>query len=112
MRAGQSAYRSEFRNITERKENVRTAVGYIRVSTDMQATDGLLWMRRLPDRAVLCDVRNQAGADSQRCPSERSQRPRTASSASDLQKGSRCSRRAKVDLIVPFDQALCEVYER
>src|SRR3954466_4745751 len=39
MKAAQSSYKVEQRDITH--VMVRQAVGYVRVSTDMQATDGL-----------------------------------------------------------------------
>lgn len=41
MKAAQSTNRIESRDITNDNVKMRKAVGYIRVSTDMQATDGL-----------------------------------------------------------------------
>ena len=41
MKTAQSAYRIESCDITGSDKVVRRAVGYIRVSTDMQAADGL-----------------------------------------------------------------------
>ena len=41
MKTAQSAYRIESRDITGSDKVARRAVGYIRVSTDMQAADGL-----------------------------------------------------------------------
>ena len=41
MKTAQSTYRIESRDITSDTVKMRKAVGYIRVSTDMQAADGL-----------------------------------------------------------------------
>ncbi len=41
MKTARSVYKNHDRDITSGKDSVRRAVGYIRVSTDMQAMDGL-----------------------------------------------------------------------
>ena len=41
MKAAQSSYKASSRDITRGNVATRSAVGYIRVSTDMQAADGL-----------------------------------------------------------------------
>ena len=41
MKTAQSTYRIESRDITSDTVKMRKAVGYIRVSTDMQAADAL-----------------------------------------------------------------------
>jgi len=114
MRAGQSAYRSEFRNITERKESVRTAVGYIRVSTDMQATDGLSLDAQTSAIEQYCamfgiklvrihrDVLSGAKAE----------RPGLHAALSDLQKGVDVLVVLKFDRLSRSIKHFCEVYER
>lgn len=114
MRAGQSPYRSEFRNITERKESVRTAVGYIRVSTDMQATDGLSLDAQTSAIEQYCSMFGVKLVRIHRdvLSGAKSERPGLQAALSDLQKGVDVLVVLKFDRLSRSIKHFCEVYER
>ena len=114
MRAQQSAYRSEFRNIIERKESVRTAVGYIRVSTDMQATDGLSLDAQTSAIEQYCAMFGVKLVRIHRdvLSGAKSERPGLQAALSDLQKGVDVLVVLKFDRLSRSIKHFCEVYER
>ena len=114
MRAAQSSYRSEFRNITERKESVRTAVGYIRVSTDMQATDGLSLDAQTSAIEQYCAMFGIKLVRIHRdvLSGAKSERPGLQAALSDLQKGVDVLVVLKFDRLSRSIKHFCEVYER